>query len=277
MKKMTRAFQLDPMPEPVELHYYPKTKLWYADNGYDNNAVFIKGVGYKKMTKTWKHETVAPLSNPFTAEELQAVAEKYGLNGAMAMVQGWGSGCLLNDNSFGLAYARYEVANMVTFGKAYDEFTDAVQEIGDVFIDGLLAKGFSLHGTREKGSLWYDYKNETECGQLVGFCGIYEKVKLHPLQYVEHSLGKLFVAFRVSPMFDPIGFDDMLMTLFYYKYHTKNGEKSRKMLDKYVSVKDRIKHLAGAKAAKAIESIFELQKKVDISCADDKLAVTNGG
>jgi len=265
MKKMTRAFQLDPMPEPVELHCYPKNKTWYADNGYEKGKIFIQGEGYKKITKTWKHETVAPLSNPFTAEGLKAVADKYGLNGAMAMVQGWGSGCLLNDGSYGLMDAKYEVANMATLGKQYDDYTDTVQVIGDTFIEGLLSKGFSIHGNREKGSLWYDYKNENEYGHLTGFTGVYEKIKLHPLLHVEHSIGISFMASRVLPMFNPISFDDMLVQLFFSKYYTKDFKKSDKMLDKYVSVYDRIRHLAGLESADAIKSIFELQEKLQIA------------
>ena len=265
MKKMTKAFQLDPMPDPVELHYYPKNKAWYADNGYEKGKIFIKGEGYKKVTKTWKHEKVAPLSNPFTAEELKAVADKYGLNGAMAMIQGWGCGCLLNDCSIGLFYAKYEVANMATLGKQYDDFTDAVQAIGDMFIDGLLSKGFNIKGNREKGSLWYGYKNENEYGHLTGFTGVYENIKLHPLLHIDHSIGVSFMAGRVLPMFNPITFDDMLVQLFNSKYYMKDGEKARKMLNKYVSVYDRIRHLAGLESADAIKSIFELQEKLQIA------------
>jgi len=256
MKKSTKAFQLNPMPESVLIHYYPKEKTWYPDNSYEKNSIFIRGKGHVKMTKAWKHETIEPLPE-LTAEALQKVASKYGLNGAMSMVQGWGKCCLKNDTSFGLDSAKYEVANMVTFGKQYDEFTDAVQKIGDDFIEGLLSKGFTLKGN----TLWYGYKNETDCGKLVGFTGIYEKIKLHPLLYIDHSLGRSFMAVRVPPMFDPIGFDNMLTTLFYFKHGL---DKSRKMLQKYVSVYDRIKHLAGAKSAKGIKSIFELQKKLEI-------------
>jgi hypothetical protein len=259
MKKMTRAFQLDPMPEDVELHYYPRHKKWYANNGYKDGHIFIMGHGYKKMTKTWKHETVKALPE-LTAEGLKAVADKYGINGALAMVRGWGAGCLLNDNSYGLTYAKFEVANMATLGKAYDEFTDAVQTIGDCFIEGLEKRGFKL----DYKSLWYNYIDSDNFGSLVGFCGVYERIKLHPLLHVDHSLHIPIVGGRILPMFNPMSFDTMLESLFYHRYG-QDFKRTDKALAKYVSVYDRIKHLAGAKAAKGIEKIFELQKTLDIA------------
>jgi len=255
IKKMSRAFQLDPMTEAVELHFYPEENKWYADNGYKKGEIFIIGKGYVKKTKKWKHETVEPLKE-LTAAGLKGVADKYGINGALAMVQGWGSGCLLNDRSYGLTLAIFEVANMATLGHSYDEFTDKVQEIGDEFIKGLTSRGFSL---LHKG-LWYNYKDENTFGSLVGFYGVYDKVQLHPMLHIEHKIGHVLGG-RILPSFNPITFDSMLESLILHKCGL-NHEKYVKTLDKYVSVYDRIKYLAGEKSAKGIESIFELQEKM---------------
>ena len=260
MNKMSKAFHLEPMPDPVTLRLHPKEKVWYPVRKSDDKELFICGKGCIKITKTWKTATIQPFSNPYTAEEVKNVADEYGLNAVMGMIGGWGACSLFSDNSYGLRSVQYEVANMATLGKAYDDFTDIVQVIGDKFIDGLLKKNFTLQGTREKGSLWYDYKSSNDYGSLVGFTGIYEKVKLHHLQYVEHSIGPSFLGCRVLPMFDPIGFDNMLTTLFYYKYYTEDRKKYEKMIDKYVSVHDRIEHLTTKGIADSFHKIFEAQK-----------------
>jgi hypothetical protein len=267
MTKTSNAYNLNAYPNPVELGYYPKNKTWYPINHYfepNDGTVFIRGEGRLKIGK-WKKVTLDPLPNPYTAEQIKEVADEYGLFAAMGMIQGWGRCNLFADNSCGLDYVKYEVANMATLGKVYDEFTDVVQEVGDNFIQGLLKHKFKLNGTIEKGWLWYDYKNENDCGQLVGMVGIYERIKLHPLQYVDHYLGPSIFACRILPMFNPMDFDLMLAKLFYYRHYSKNGKRSEKMLDKIVSVHDRIQHLTGSKRiADSFEKIFEANKKVEI-------------
>jgi hypothetical protein len=262
--KTTKAFQLEVMKEPVRIAFDKKNKKWYPLNGCHSDAennLFIYGRGHVKIGK-WKKETVEALP-VLTAEGIKAIYDKYGLNVAMGMVRGWGGYSLFHDNSCGLNYVKYEIANMATFGKEYDIFTDKVQVIGDQFVKELLTNGFTLHGTIEKGSLWYGYKNENDCGNIIGSVGIYEKVWLHPLQYVDHCVGMAIFGCRFPPNFNPISFDDNLLAkLFMYKYYDADMsfKTSDKMLKKIVSVYDRIKHLTSKESADAIKSIFELQK-----------------
>ena len=264
LKKMSQAFQLDPMPEAVTIAYSKKDKKWYPiDSHYiDKGKVYIYGQGWIKVDK-WEQKTIQPLSNPYTAKEIKVVYDQYGYNVAMGMVQGWCNQSLFTDQSCGLSYTKYEIANMGTLGKAYDEYTDLVQEIGDKFIQNLLKKRFTIHGTIEKGGLWHDYKNKNDCGELIGSVGIYETIHLHPLQHVEHNIGMSFMASRILPSFNPITFDDMLVTIFIkiYKNH-------RAMLDKYVSVHDRIQHLTTKKIADSFEQIFEMEKELKVDKVD---------
>lgn len=263
MSKMTRVFQLNPMPNSVNLVRCKKTDTWHTDNrsNYNKKQIFVHGQGYLTVTDTWEKATIEPLES-ITAKQLQTIAATYGLNGATAMIQGWGNQSLLDDGSYGLTWAKYEVANMVRYGQAYDDFTDKVQAIGELFIQGLKDNGFTLLGG-DRGTIWYGYKDDNDCGNLAGFYGIYAKIKLHPLQYIEHNIGAACLGLSIPPSFNAIEFDEMLVTLFMAKY--KSDEVLSK-LDQIVSVKDRIENLAGVKAANAIEGIFdllyELQKSI---------------
>jgi len=264
MQKTSKAFQLDPMPDPVLIKLCKKDKKWYPiDTSYtDKGKNFIYGQGWVKTDK-WKEHTIQPLSNPFTAKEVKDVADEFGLNAAMGMIQGWGRGCLFHDRSYGLDYTKMEVANMATLGELYDTYTDLVQSVGDEFIANLLKKGFKLEGSIEKGWLWYN-SDENNPGNLVGQVGIYETVWLHPLQHVDHCIGGRILGGRVLPMFNPISFDSMLMTLFFYKYYSKDYKRSDKMLAKIVSVHDRIAHLTTKTIADKFHRIFEAQELLKI-------------
>jgi hypothetical protein len=129
-----------------------------------------------------------------------------------------------------------------------------------------------IQGTIEKGSLWYDYKDENNYGSLVGSVGIYERVRLHPLQHIEHYLGMAVIGCRILPQFDSISFDNMLVKLFLARYYKDNEDdfansrykKANEMLNEIVSVKDRIAHLSSQKSADEIESIFSLQKELTL-------------
>ena len=268
MKKTTKAFQLDAYPNPVELGYYSDKKVWYPINYYlepNQGEAFIRGEGCLKTVK-WKKVTLDPCSNPYTAEQIKAVADEYGMLASFGMIQGWGRCNLFSDSSYGLDYTKYEVANMGTLGKLYDDYTDVVQRVGDSFVEGLLSNGFKLNGDIAKGWLWYGYIDEENYGKLIGQVGIYEN-HLHPLQHVDHCLGNVFFGGRTLPMFNPMSFDTMLEKLFYHKYFEKddrlNDKKSRKMLDKIVSVHDRIEHLTGSKEiADNFHEVFKSQEKL---------------
>lgn len=277
MKKMTTAYQLDRITEPVTIALNPADKKWYPIDGiykdnehgiYKDNELFIMGKGRVKINK-WKKETLNPLPE-LKAEFLKPIYDQYGLNVAMGMINGWGGSSLYHDNSYGLNGTKYEVINMALLGKQYDDFTDKVQVIGDNFIQGLCSNGFMIQGTMEKGSLWYDYKDENNFGSLVGSVGIYERVKLHPLQHIEHVLGIAVIGCRSLPQFDPISFDSLLVKLLMSRYYKDNEEgnsgyeKADKMLNEIVSVKDRIAHLSSQKSADEIESIFNLQKELTL-------------
>jgi hypothetical protein len=264
--KITQAYQLGAVEKPVIIVFDKKNNVWYPFHSYDENEkeLFIRGKGHIKINK-WKKETLATLAT-LTAEGIKTVYDKYGLNVAMGMVKGWGNTSLFSDGSYGLEYVKYEVANMAVLGKKYDDFTDAVQKIGDEFVSALLNNGFTLQGDITKGTLWCNYKDENNYGSLVGFVGIYEKNHLHPLQYVEHSLHSSLYLGRILPQFNPMDFDNFLVTLFNHKYMDKNldnsYEKADKMLEEIVSVRDRIAHLTNEDIANKIESIFDLQKEL---------------
>ena len=260
MKKTTKAFQLNPMQEPVTIKLNPKDKTWYPQTHFyaDKNEIFIYGQGWVKTDK-WKEQVIQPFQDPYTAQEVKTIADEYGFNAAMGMIGRGNNQSLFDDNGCGSDYTKYEVANMTTLGKVYDDYTTLVQSIGDAFIANLLKKEFTLHGKVEKGLLWHNYKSEDDPGNIVGSVGIYDKVHLHPLQHVEHCIGMSIFGCRCLPMFNPMTFDDMLMRLFFYKYYSENGRKSRKMLDKCVSVRDRIAHLTTETIATSFNKIFEVQ------------------
>ena len=130
---------------------------------------------------------------------------------------------------------------MATFGKAYDDFTDKVNELGQRFIKSLMRQG----GYHFEGN-WMYYKEE-----IVGQVGLYETVKLSPLQHITHLLKGIV---HTPPMFDTITWDEFLIHLLTVR---RNG---LRLLDKYVSVKDRIKFLTTQKIANDFEEIFTWQQ-----------------
>ena len=261
--KTTPAFQLGAIDKPIEA--FKINSKWFPADLYtlQENTLFVKGTGRINITKKIQKEVVNPLPE-LTAKGIKSVYDKYGMNVALGMVNGWGGSNLFHDSSYGIQSTRYEVANMALLGKKYDEFTDRVQIIGDHFVEGLLANGFTLHGDITKGSLWYDYKDANNYSNLTGFVGIYERIALHPLQHVEHYVGHSFLGGRILPSFNPITFDNMLVKLFMSRYYEKDNSftKSDKALEEIVSVKDRIAHLTSEVVADEIASIFDLQKSL---------------
>jgi len=69
IKKATKAFQLDPMPEPVTIVLNKKTGIWHPIDKSDTSETFIYGEGHVKIGK-WKREVIQPLSNPYTAKDI---------------------------------------------------------------------------------------------------------------------------------------------------------------------------------------------------------------
>jgi len=252
MRKMTKAYQLKAMTEQVRAFQYKKKgeePKWLPLSESDfhgvanGEQVFIRGNGWKKLGTRMRATIVEVprLPEEWTAANIKEVADKFSLEVAEGLLQGWGSQSLFHDNSVGLSYAKHELFNMAYFGKAYDDFTDKVNELGQRFIKCLLRKrGYHFEGA------WMYYGEE-----IVGQVGLYESVWLSPLQHIEHLIKGVL---HVQPMFDPIKFDEMLMKLIAVRRN------SRALLDKHVSVKDRIKFLSTQKLANDFEQIFTWQQ-----------------
>lgn len=254
MRKMTKAYQLKPMLIDMVAFQYRKhntdTLRWYPlpEAELSEKETFIRGFGWVKILQYMRKSAVKipNLSENWTAQDLKDIADKFSLDVAWGMLQGWsGQQSLFSDGSVGLTYAKHEVWNMTIFGKEYDDFTDKVHEVGMRFVKAVFNKGYRKeHG----GSyMWYQDK-------IVGAMGLYEKVRIHPSQHVDHLLSGIV---HTRPMFDPISFDELLRTLIGIR---KQG---LRLLDKYVSVKDRIKFLSSQRIANDIEKIFEWQKVFD--------------
>ena len=248
MRKMTKAFQLEPITDIVRAIKYKGD--WYplTENDLKDKHIFIKG--WQKITNSMmKTVTVVPNLTPeWTAQDIKEVADKFSLEVAYGLLQGWG-GSLFSDQSIGLVYAKHEIQNMAYFGKLYDEFTDKVHELSQRFIKHLLSHGYSFEGS------WMYYKNE-----LVGQAGLYESIWLSPLQHIQHLLKGMI---HLRPQLDTVSLDEMLVKLIIAH---SNGET---LLEKYVSVKDRIKFLTTQKIANDFEQIFTWQEVFQPEVKDD--------
>lgn len=238
MRKMTKAYQIKPVTGPVKAykfksHWYPMT---------EDQLFFIPSQGWKRITKSMCNSLtdVEPLPANWTAADIQDRARQFSLEVAEGLLQGWGGFSLFNDQSIGLAYAKHELANMAYFGKIYDDFTDKVHEVGQRFIKCLFQKGYWFQGK------WMWYKDK-----VVGMTGLYESVWLHPTQHIDHLLKGIV---HVRPMFNPINFEKMLISLISVRRNYDS------IFKKYVSVKDRIKFLSTQKIAEDFEKIFEWQE-----------------
>ena len=242
-RKMTKAFQLKAITTPVKAFLFKDQ--WYPINNekWNEKEIFIRGHGWKKYTATMRKSMVYVPNLPldWTAQDIREVTEKFSLEVAQGLLEGWGSSCLFSDQSVGLEYAKHETANMAYFGKVYDEFTDKVHDLSQRFIKHLMEHGYRLEGA------WLYYNDE-----LVGQSGLYEEVWLSPLQHIDHLLKGIV---HVRPMFDPMGFENMLIKLFIAR--PNYGEEE---LKKHISVRDRIKFLTTQTIADDFEKIFEWQK-----------------
>lgn len=246
--KSTKAFSLSPMErvELVRMKGLDGGELWVPLSKPEDTHAFVAGRGWVKVGKGNERATPVPFPKEWTAEQVKEVYGRYGFSGAQAMLMGWGSWSLYEDMSYGLAYHRAEVANMCLYGKAYDEFTDRMQAAGDRFVAGLMARGFRMDGKW----LWH--------GERLVFSLDNESV--HPLMHVDHSLRGIF---RIPPSFDSVSFDRMLVRLFMGKYGVPGMERvggAGPVLERVVSVRDRIAHLTDEGTADGIGSVFELQK-----------------
>jgi len=241
IRKMTKAYQLEPMTEPVRAVQYKKE--WYpvTEDNLKDTQIFIYGKGWKKITDSMKKTlTIVPnLTTGWTAQDIKKVTDKFSLDVAYGLLKGCG-GSVFSDNSYGLAYAKHEILNMAYFGKLYDEFTDKVHELSQRFIKTLFHKGYHFEGA------WLYYMDE-----LIGQAGLYESIWLSPLQHIEHLLKGMV---HLQPQLDPVGLDEMLVKLIIAQ------PDSETLLEKYVSVKDRIKYLTTQKIADDFEQIFTWQK-----------------
>lgn len=255
MNKTSKLFDLEPMEQDIDLIYVKSVKKWIpvGPSWEKSGEIFVKGKGWVD-TKKWKavkRATLKPLEK-ITAAQLKTIKDQYGYEGAMAVIHGWGNQSLYHDGAYGLDYAKMELCNACDLGELYDKYTDEIQAVGDAFVKGLLDNGFRMEGK----VLWYDK-------ELVGYCGIYEKIHLHPLQHVDHCAGGYVVAGRILPVWNPMSFENMLFELFYSKYYMRNEEKYkefRKRLDN-MSVRDQIADLTTGEIADSFERIFEAQKK----------------
>lgn len=241
--KQTRAFQLGSVTGSVPIAFFEQYNAWYPLHNTIDKKCFIYGKGHVKVGKN--KMVLHPLSNPFTAKEVKTVKDQYGYNVALGMIKGWG-GSLFHDNSCGAFYSKVEVCNMADLGELYDEYTDVLQEAGDQFIQGLRNHGFEV----KNESLWYGEN----------LCFFLERIPIHPLQYVEHSL-KGFV--RMPPFFDSIHFDELLVRLFTFKFRKENDySEVDKMTEKIVSVYDRIAYFSSKDVAEKIASVFKMEKNM---------------
>lgn len=244
IRKMTKAFQLKPMLLSMMAFQYEG--LWFPITEGDllEKEVFIKGHGWVKILQRMRKTAVnvPNLGEGWTAQDLKDVADKFSLDVATGMLQGWGGQQpLFNDQSVGLSYAKHEVANMAHFGKLYDEFTDKVHDLSQRFIKHLME-----HEHYRFEGAWLYHKEK-----LIGQAGLYEEVWLSPLQHIDHLLKGIA---HVRPMFDPIRFDEMLVKLFLAR------DMGETLLGVHVSISDRIKYLTTEKIAEDFEQIFEWQK-----------------
>lgn len=242
LRKMTKAFQLKAIATPVKAFQFKRK--WYPINneGWNEKEIFIYGHGWKKYTDSMRKSMVdvPNLPGDWTAQDIQEVTDKFSLDVAQGLLEGWGSS-LHSDRSYGLEYAKHELANMAYFGKVYDEFTDKVHDLSQRFIKHLMGHGYRLEGA------WLYYKEE-----LIGQAGLYEEIWLSPLQHIEHLLKGIV---HIRPSFDPIHFEKMLIKLFIAR--PNYGEEE---LKKHISVRDRIKFLTTQTIADDFEKIFEWQK-----------------
>lgn len=244
MRKMTKAFQLQPMTKTVRVVQY-KDK-WYPVTLYEvkeSHTYFIYGKGSIKMSKKMLDsiKVIPNLPKEWKAQDILDVTNTFSLEVAEGLLHGWGSQSLFNDQSVGLIYTKRELLNMAYFGKVYDDFTDKIHELSQRFITYiLLHKGYRFEGA------WLWYKNE-----LVGLTGLYESVWLSPLQHITHLLKGIV---HVRPFFDALSFDKVLVQLISAR---PSGEA---MLNRHVSVKDRIKFLTTQKIADDFEQIFTWQQ-----------------
>jgi len=263
MKKTSRLFVLEPMTSDVELVYVRSQKDWFpiGPSYGEKHEIFVRGKGWLDMRK-WKNVkqvTLKPLKE-ITGKALKEVKDQYGYKAAMGLVRGWGGQCLYHDNSFGLDYAKLEFYNACDLGELYDKYTDVLQRVGDAFVASLLEHGFRMDGK----CLWYGDK-------LVGFCGVYEKIKLHPILHIDHCVGSYSFMGRMLPVWNPMSFETMLFHLFYAKYDLADDKKRKKFEKKYdnMSVKDKIADLTTEEIASSFEQIFEANEKyIDLDKAN---------
>jgi len=266
---MTKLFHLKPMEatheDGIALIYVKSEKKWLPmyRAGMNNNEIFVQGRGWVNMKK-WKNPKivyVTPLES-VTGKALKAVKDAYGYEAAMGMVHGYGVDCLYHDHSCGLSYAKLEFCNACDLGEFYDKYSDVLQEIGDKFVASLLDHGFYLQGT------WLYYGDEAkkdtdDYGNIVGRTGIYEKIKLHPLQYVDHCIGSSAFLGRMLPVWNPMDFEQLLFSLFYAKYDLDDEDNYKAFTKRKesMSVLDQIADLTNDDVANSFEGIFEAEKE----------------
>jgi len=247
MRKITRAYQLESIQDQ-DVYAVNIKGVWYPCE-VDTKELFIYGQGHKKLTKTQKNkiEKVGKLPINWTAENVKAIGDKYGYNVACGMIQGWGNCSLFSDGSIGLSYAKHEIINMIKYGKVYDDYSDYLHTLTVDFVKVIREKDFYL-----AGECLY-YKKE-----FIDFVGLYNSIPFFPSLYVEHTImGRM----HITPMFDPIGFDDLLSLLIsYLEPKDEEGHPTYEIRDKVVSVKDRIAYLVGDAIAERFDTIFVMQK-----------------
>ena len=233
-------FQLNSIQDHV-VHATKVDNQWYPCKKEDTE-LFIRGTGWVKLKG--ERPEVGNLPVEWTANDLRYYHKFYGsLAVCEGLLEGWGGSSLYQDGSYGLDYAKAEIRNMVIFGQIYDEFTDYVQKVGDEFIANL-RKGYRIDG----GTLWY--KDHLIC--------FLDRVHLHPLMHVEHIIKRLV---PIRPSFDPISFDKMLIELLVGIDSQEHlGKHTDLIIDRVISVRDRIAYLSNEKIAEDISKIFEMQK-----------------
>ncbi len=231
------------MKTPVFAFQY-KDK-WYpsSNNELFEKELFIRGEGWVKILQKMRKGAIEvhPLPDDWTAQDIKERVDEYGLDVAMGLLHGEGMQSLFEDGSVYLSWHKHEFQNMAYFGKIYDEYTDKVDEVGKRFVSALMKKGYFLKGT------WLNY-GENLIDQLTD-------IKLEPLEHTGHNVKGIF---HTRPSFDPIEYDKVLATLMMAQCDTQDEKIT--LLDKYVSIKERIEYLSSKEIAEDMENIFEWEE-----------------
>lgn len=242
----TRAFALQSIQTPIYAVEFKK-KLYCCKK--EDKSIFIYGVGRKDISKKSKI-IIDNLPVIWTAEDIQNATNKYGFNVVLSCLKYNNSNYSISDDgSYGLSYEKAELFNMSKYGKKYDELILFACRVNQEFISYLISGfGFSI-----KDGWLYSAKKVVHC--------VKNELFLYPSLYISHCLK----GFQTEPSFDVFAFDKMLETLIEaieYDAHYPIGDKRANIIERVVSVKDRIIFISNEEVEKKFEKMFEMIDKI---------------